>query len=213
MLVCRFGESLDSEVLSSAYSALKSCDLFMTIGTSSVVHPAAGFAARVLSILPSSNLCLVPSCALSLCPAPFVLCPMACALCPAPFALWHVPCTLPCTFCPVTCTLCPVPSTLCPVPCTLCPVPCNLWHVPCALLQSVALCCLCVSECLQLSQGWIIRHVTRPGSSTCAYRQTSLDWLQVAERGVPLAEVNLDTSDATDICEYVFQAGPLLPAE
>lgn len=188
MLVCRFGESLDSEVLSSAYSALKSCDLFMTIGTSSVVHPAAGFAAQVLSILPSSNLRLVPSCALSLCPAPFVLCPMACALCPAPFALWHVPCTL-------------------------CPVPCNLWHVPCALLQSVALCCLCVSECLQLSQGWIIRHVTRPDSSTCAYRQTSLDWLQVAERGVPLAEVNLDTSEATDICEYVFQAGPLLPAE
>lgn len=44
----RFGEGLDSEVMSSAYEALESCDLFMTIGTSSVVYPAAGFAQQVL---------------------------------------------------------------------------------------------------------------------------------------------------------------------
>jgi len=34
--------------------------------------------------------------------------------------------------------------------------------------------------------------------------------VQVAARGVPLAEVNLDTSEATDICQYVFQVSPLL---
>jgi len=33
--------------------------------------------------------------------------------------------------------------------------------------------------------------------------------VQVAARGVPLAEVNLDTSEATDICQYVFQVSPL----
>ena len=43
----RFGEGLDGDVLSSAHSALESCDLFVTVGTSSVVYPAAGFAARV----------------------------------------------------------------------------------------------------------------------------------------------------------------------
>ncbi|KAL3161090.1 NAD-dependent protein deacylase sirtuin-5, mitochondrial [Trebouxia sp. C0009 RCD-2024] len=42
-----FGEGLDEEVLASAHSALVSCDLFITIGTSSVVYPAAGFAAKV----------------------------------------------------------------------------------------------------------------------------------------------------------------------
>ena len=46
-LACRFGEDLDSEVISRAFSALESCDLFVTIGTSSIVWPAAGFAAKV----------------------------------------------------------------------------------------------------------------------------------------------------------------------
>lgn len=50
LLACRFGEDLDGEVLSKAFSALESCDLFVTIGTSSVVYPAAGFAAKVHSI-------------------------------------------------------------------------------------------------------------------------------------------------------------------
>ena len=40
-----------------------------------------------------------------------------------------------------------------------------------------------------------------------------LAWLQVAKRGVPLAEVNLDTSGATGICDYIFQAGLSLPAD
>ena len=29
--------------------------------------------------------------------------------------------------------------------------------------------------------------------------------VQVAQRGMPIAEVNLDTSGATDICQYVLQ--------
>ena len=35
----------------------------------------------------------------------------------------------------------------------------------------------------------------------------------MAKKGVPLAEVNLDTSGATDICKYIFQAGHVLPAD
>lgn len=42
-----FGEGLDPDVLGEAAEALQTCDLFMTIGTSSVVYPAAGFAAQV----------------------------------------------------------------------------------------------------------------------------------------------------------------------
>ena len=37
-----FGETLDPEVVSQAMSAMR-CDVFMTIGTSAVVYPAAGF--------------------------------------------------------------------------------------------------------------------------------------------------------------------------
>jgi len=37
-----FGESLDSEVLNTARRATN-CDLFLTVGTSAEVHPAAGF--------------------------------------------------------------------------------------------------------------------------------------------------------------------------
>lgn len=150
MLACRFGESLDGEVLSSAYSALQSCDLFMTIGTSSVVHPAAGFAAQVLSFLHSSNLHPLPSCPLSpvpctLCHAPFALCPMACALCPMACAL----CPLPCALQPMPCALC---LHLCPVPCTLCPATCALQPEPCALLRSALTCCLSVSSCHKVNK-------------------------------------------------------------
>ena len=47
----RFGEGLDPDVLAEAAEALQTCDLFMTIGTSSVVYPAAGFAAQVNLLL------------------------------------------------------------------------------------------------------------------------------------------------------------------
>lgn len=46
-MLYRFGEGLDPDVLEEAAQALQTCDLFMTIGTSSVVYPAAGFAAQV----------------------------------------------------------------------------------------------------------------------------------------------------------------------
>ena len=49
--LCRFGEGLDPDVLGEAAEALQTCDLFMTIGTSSVVYPAAGFAAQVNLLL------------------------------------------------------------------------------------------------------------------------------------------------------------------
>ncbi|KAI6655093.1 NAD-dependent protein deacylase sirtuin-5, mitochondrial-like [Oopsacas minuta] len=39
-----FGESLDTNVMSKSYSVMCECDLFLVIGTSSVVYPAAGFA-------------------------------------------------------------------------------------------------------------------------------------------------------------------------
>jgi NAD-dependent deacetylase len=38
-----FGESLDSEDLRNCYEALRSCDLFLIIGTSGIVYPAASF--------------------------------------------------------------------------------------------------------------------------------------------------------------------------
>ena len=38
-----FGESLDAKVLEKAAEALSSCDLFVSIGTSSVVQPSASF--------------------------------------------------------------------------------------------------------------------------------------------------------------------------
>jgi len=40
-----FGESLDPKNLRRCSEALQSCDLFLVIGTSGVVYPAAGFAA------------------------------------------------------------------------------------------------------------------------------------------------------------------------
>jgi NAD-dependent deacetylase len=39
-----FGESLDAKDLSRCDAALRACDLLIVIGTSGVVHPAAGFA-------------------------------------------------------------------------------------------------------------------------------------------------------------------------
>ena len=37
-----FNENLDKRVLDRAYSALDDCDLFIVVGTSAVVYPAAG---------------------------------------------------------------------------------------------------------------------------------------------------------------------------
>ena len=45
----RFGESLDPEVLNKAQQAVEDADLFITVGTSSCVYPAAGFVAQVLA--------------------------------------------------------------------------------------------------------------------------------------------------------------------
>ncbi|XP_070688724.1 NAD-dependent protein deacylase sirtuin-5A, mitochondrial-like [Pempheris klunzingeri] len=42
-----FGETLDSDILSSAEKVLDSCDLCLVVGTSSVVYPAAMFAPQV----------------------------------------------------------------------------------------------------------------------------------------------------------------------
>ena len=38
-----FGEMLPEAALSAAFAALDACDVFLSVGTSSVVHPAAGF--------------------------------------------------------------------------------------------------------------------------------------------------------------------------
>jgi NAD-dependent deacetylase len=38
-----FGEMLPEAALNAAYDAVESCDIFFTIGTSSIVYPAAGF--------------------------------------------------------------------------------------------------------------------------------------------------------------------------
>ena len=38
-----FGESLDNEVMQKANSVMDECDLFLVVGTSSLVYPAAGF--------------------------------------------------------------------------------------------------------------------------------------------------------------------------
>jgi NAD-dependent deacetylase len=41
-----FGESIPSRPLAQAIAAAEDCDLFMSIGTSSLVYPAAGLATR-----------------------------------------------------------------------------------------------------------------------------------------------------------------------
>jgi NAD-dependent deacetylase len=43
-----FGEALPSSALEATEEALDRCDLFMSVGTSSVVYPAAGFAQLAL---------------------------------------------------------------------------------------------------------------------------------------------------------------------
>ena len=53
---------LDQYVMSAAIAAIRSCDLFVSIGTSGVVYPAAGFPsfakgneARCIEINPEAN--------------------------------------------------------------------------------------------------------------------------------------------------------------
>jgi len=57
-----FGDMLDQDVTSAAIAAIRSCHLFVSIGTSGVVYPAAGFpsyardnGARCLEINPEAN--------------------------------------------------------------------------------------------------------------------------------------------------------------
>jgi len=57
-----FGDMLDQGVMAAAVAAIRSCDLFVSIGTSGVVYPAAGFpsfakgnGARCLEINPEAN--------------------------------------------------------------------------------------------------------------------------------------------------------------
>ena len=45
----RFGENLDPKLLNKAQQAVEDADLFITVGTSSCVYPAAGFVAQVLA--------------------------------------------------------------------------------------------------------------------------------------------------------------------
>lgn len=44
-----FGEMLPEDAIRAAYNAVNACDLFMSIGTSSVVYPAAGFVEIAIS--------------------------------------------------------------------------------------------------------------------------------------------------------------------
>jgi len=57
-----FGDMLDQGVMSEAIAAIRCCDLFISIGTSGVVYPAAGFPhfakennARCIEINPEAN--------------------------------------------------------------------------------------------------------------------------------------------------------------
>lgn len=57
-----FGEMLPERAIAAAFEALASCDLFVSVGTSAVVHPAAGFihqardaGARTIEINPDST--------------------------------------------------------------------------------------------------------------------------------------------------------------
>lgn len=57
-----FGDALDQSVINEAVSAIRRCDLFISIGTSGVVYPAAGFPrfakennARCIEINPEAN--------------------------------------------------------------------------------------------------------------------------------------------------------------
>lgn len=57
-----FGDALDEAVVREAVAAIRECDLFVSIGTSGVVYPAAGFprfakenSARCIEINPEAN--------------------------------------------------------------------------------------------------------------------------------------------------------------
>jgi len=57
-----FGDALNQEIVNRAVEAIRSCDLFVSIGTSGVVYPAAGFPrfakennARCIEINPEAN--------------------------------------------------------------------------------------------------------------------------------------------------------------
>ena len=57
-----FGDMLDPDVMERAVAAIRSCDLFVSVGTSGVVYPAAGFprfakenGARCIEINPEEN--------------------------------------------------------------------------------------------------------------------------------------------------------------
>ncbi|CAK0763123.1 hypothetical protein CVIRNUC_003026 [Coccomyxa viridis] len=62
-----FGENLDPEVLNNAQRAVEDADLFITVGTSSCVYPAAGFVAQASARgVPCAEVNLEPSGATSL---------------------------------------------------------------------------------------------------------------------------------------------------
>ena len=57
-----FGDMLDPDVMERAATAIRSCDLFVSVGTSGIVYPAAGFpqfakesGARCIEINPEAN--------------------------------------------------------------------------------------------------------------------------------------------------------------
>ncbi|MEO1512784.1 MAG: Sir2 family NAD-dependent protein deacetylase, partial [Planctomycetota bacterium] len=57
-----FGEALPETALVAAFAAIESCDVFLSIGTSAVVYPAAGFAdlahqhgARIVEVNPEAT--------------------------------------------------------------------------------------------------------------------------------------------------------------
>lgn len=137
--VCRFGENLDQGVLSRAQQAVDDADLFITVGTSSVVYPAAGFVSRVI-------------------PRPYSKLQSQC------YKLMRVCC---------------LPGLV-------------DWLLRTSRRELLHICV--IVSCMRWS-----------GPRPCV--------LQVAMRGIPCAEVNLETSGATGLCKYTFQgrAGEILP--
>lgn len=135
--LCRFGENLDPEVLTRAQEAVADADLFITVGTSSSVYPAAGFVSQV----------------------------------PAGAFLVF-------TFLNLASIL------LLPAFCTE-----NYSQSACCRIQRIE----CRAKQWQEVRGRML--------------------LQAAARGVPCADVNLEPSGATSLCDFRFQgpAGEILP--
>ena len=50
-----FGEQLDSRIMDKCYDLLAECDMFIVIGTSGVVYPAAGFSQIVMNNMGSTS--------------------------------------------------------------------------------------------------------------------------------------------------------------